>query len=368
MATTTLEDRNAMRESLSRYLDANSDWAALRAGFASPRGYVDQIWSNFASMGLLGCQLAPKFGGVDAGMLDVVAIAEQIGKRLIPIPYVNTGVVGLELLSLACAVNALPKTIIEQIVAGSKVVAIAGAGPCVPYEDESCVMKVIDSPTGVTLTGKVKFVPQGGFADYYVLCLKTGLGLEIFFIESSPAVLTQVMQTNDPAQRLAEIDFNDVPAIRLNYQPNTLKSVQSKAIVAAAAEQLGATRAIFDLTLEYLRTRYQFGRPIGSFQAMKHLAAELYLNLEHAASAVYAAAELLEEGGDQAHRCAALACFTMKDTFREITAHSIQMHGGIAYTQEHVAHLFWRRARSAITLFGRPQYHRENYLQSYEVL
>jgi len=136
--------------------------------------------------------------------------------------------------------------------------------------------------------------------------------------------------------------------------------------VALAGEQAGAARRVFDMTTEYIKTRVQFGRPVGGFQAIKHMAADLLLEVESATSVAQRAAQALAEESPQAQELINLAAFACADAFSQVAATSIQMHGGIAFTWEHPAHLYCRRARADAQLFGSPDFYRERYLSALE--
>jgi alkylation response protein AidB-like acyl-CoA dehydrogenase len=267
------------------------------------------------------------------------------------------------------ASDRMKQELLEQVVAGEIVISIGGTGGFVSLSDKDHTLSTEPSADGWTVNGDVSFVSHGASADYHLLGLRENGAQSLYLVKASDAVSVTPMRTNDPAQRLCKLHFKDAVAIRFEgLDAESLAQVALRAIAASAAEQAGATRAIFEITMEYLRTRYQFGRAIGSFQAMKHMAADLLVEVESATSAALAAAKALDGNAPDAKKFVSLAAFTCKDAFRTVSAQAIQMHGGIAYTEEHIAHLYWRRARAGIPQYGSSDYHREQYLTAREAV
>lgn len=183
----------------------------------------------------------------------------------------------------------------------------------------------------------------------------------------SPGVSIEELPVNDPALRISRITLKDSSAVHLQgLDEADLDDALALALIALAGEQAGGARAIFDITVEYLQTRHQFGRPIGSYQALKHMAADMLLDVESATSVAREAAAGFADGSDDSDELLFLAAFACADAYRSVSAEAIQLHGGIAYTMEHPAHLYWRRARTGLWLFGSSDQHRENYLSILE--
>jgi alkylation response protein AidB-like acyl-CoA dehydrogenase len=169
----------------------------------------------------------------------------------------------------------------------------------------------------------------------------------------------------DPTVRLSTFTFSGTPARRMGTAGwEAIQDAIDHALIAAAGEQVGGTRRIFDMTVDYLKTRIQFGRPIGSFQALKHMAADLLLDVESATSAAQHAADAKAHDSENAAGAVALAGFACAEAYQNVALQAIQMHGGIGFTWEHPAHLFLRRARTGLHLFGGTRLHRERYLVS----
>jgi len=360
------EDRQALRDGFARYLDAEAHEEKLRAGIANNRGYDETIWQQMSEMGLLGIAIPEDFGGVGGGAIDVALVMEEVGGKLLPVPFTSTCVVATEMIT-RFGTDTIKKDLLQKIVAGELTVSIGGTGDFVSLSDDGHSLSAKPSVDGWAMSGQVSFISHAGVADYHLLGLKKDRVQSAYLVKASDAVSAERLSTNDPAQRLFTLNFSDANAIKLEgIDAEGINQVRMRGMAAVAAEQAGATRAIFDITMEYLRTRYQFGRPIGSFQAIKHMAADLLVEVESATSAALAAAKALDAGSPSAPKFISLAAFTCKDAFRTVSAQAIQMHGGIAYTEEHIAHLYWRRARAGLPLFGSSDEHREHYLKSRE--
>lgn len=359
-------DRQALRDGLARYLEAQADEEKLRRGLTTDRGYDEAIWSQMAEMGLHGIAIPDDLGGIGGGAIDVALVMEEVGKKLLPVPFVSTCVVAAEMIARFVP-DDVKQDLLEKIAAGEIVISTGGNSDFIPIVDDHHSLSAKSADNGWAISGEVSFVSHAGHADYHLLGWQDGDVQSAFLVKASKSVSSERLTANDPAQRLFKVNFDHAQAIKLEgLDADDLNQVRMRGVAAAAAEQAGATRAIFDITMEYLRTRYQFGRAIGSFQAMKHMAADLLVEVESATSAALAAAKAIDANSPTAAKFVALAAFTCKDAFREVSAQAIQMHGGIAYTEEHIAHLYWRRARAGLPLFGSSDEHREQYLKSRE--
>ena len=360
------DDRQALRDGFARYLEADAHEEKLRSGIATDHGYDEAIWKQMSEMGLLGIAIPEDLGGIGGGAIDVALVMEEVGKRLVPVPFVSTCVVAAEMIARFAPVD-VKQDLLEKIAAGKLMISTGGNGDFVPLADGDHSLSAKSTDNSWAISGEVSFVSHAGHADYHLIGWQDGDTQSIYLVKASDAVSSERLTTNDPAQRLFRLRLNNAEAIKFEgLDADSLNQVRMRGVAAAAAEQAGATRAIFDITMEYLRTRYQFGRAIGSFQAMKHMAADLLVEVESATSAALAAAKAIDANSPDAAKFVALAAFTCKDAFREVSAQAIQMHGGIAYTEEHIAHLYWRRARAGLPIFGSSDEHREQYLKSRE--
>lgn len=357
------DDRNAMRESLSRFLAAEADEAALRRGMELDRGYDPELWRQVCEMGLTGIAVPEDFGGVGGGARDVEMVCSELGRTLVPLPFLDSCVISTSLLT-ACASNGELKQVTDHVVSGTSIVAVGGDAPFVPLRDCHHELVFHDNQT---VSGTVSLVLNAAVADFVLLGVNVGERIKVVLVPAAENVVRAPQKANDPLLRPNTVRFENAAAIELEQlTASDIEKARMRGVAALAALQAGAARAIFEITIEYLKTRYQFGRPIGSFQALKHMAADLLIEVESAISAAQAAAESIDAGSLEAGRTTALAGFVCTDVFREVAAQAIQMHGGIAYTQEHVAHLYWRRSRAMLAMLGSAEEHREDYLKAWE--
>ena len=226
------------------------------------------------------------------------------------------------------------------------------------------------NPTGdaARLDGVASFVLHGQNANVLLVLANTPDGLAAFEVDPNAAgVIIAALPTFDHTLRLARIAFAAAPARRLMGNAwDAAQAAMNLALVALAGEQAGGCRRTLDFTVDYANNRFQFGRAIGSFQAIKHMAADLLLETESAISAARDAAAKLADQAPDADAAISLAAFACADAFVQTAATSIQMHGGIAFTWAHPAHLYLRRARADAQLFGAPAFHRERFIQLLE--
>ena len=217
-----------------------------------------------------------------------------------------------------------------------------------------------------TLNGCAHYVTWGQVADLILVAARTADGVAVFEVDADAEGFERCAATVfDATVRLSHYTFTDTPARRLGTAGwEAVHEALDYATIASAGEQVGGARRIFDMTVDYLKTRVQFGRQIGSFQALKHMAADLLLDLENATSAAQHAAAEKAAGHHTAGGAIALAGFACAEAYETIAMNAVQMHGGIGFTWEHPAHLFVRRARTGMQLFGGPRLHRERYLVS----
>ncbi|WP_235675919.1 acyl-CoA dehydrogenase family protein [Mycolicibacter arupensis] len=349
---------------------SNSDeLRALRGAVAelmTKRSPDDEVWPELAAMGLLGLLVPEHHGGAGAGLIEVGVVAEELGRVLYPGPYLSTAVLAVNLLLAAddpeqCA------EVLPSIAAGHTRVAVAFA------EGDStrppAKPATVAGGGGATplLSGEKRFVLDADTADLIYVLADSEHGSRIFAVDpAGPGVTVERLTSVDTSRRLCGVRLVDAPATPVGAAGGggtALASALDRSAVALLGEQAGAARFAMEMARDYAKTRYQFGRAIGSFQAVKHMCADMLLEAE---SAVSAARHVAAAGADGSAGWAAdlaLAQAYCSDAFVYVGATNIQVHGGIGFTWEHPAHRYLRRARSDAHLFGSPAWHRERYLQ-----
>jgi alkylation response protein AidB-like acyl-CoA dehydrogenase len=363
VASLSADERNALAEAVRRLLADHSTEDDVRRVMESPEGYDADLWARLSEMGLPGLLIDEAHGGSGAGPLELELVMEEAGAALLCSPLLASAVLAAGLLSALGDTEANDR-LLPGIAAGTTLATLALTGDKGSWTPEGVD---VAADAGGRLSGTAAYVLHGQNADVLLVLANTGDGLQVFEVDpKAPGVAIEASPTFDHTLRMARITFSKAPGSRLQSAGAVWMAVQAAldlALVALAGEQAGGARRVLDFTVDYAKTRIQFGRPIGGFQAIKHMAADLLLESESATSAARNAAAKLAEGAADAPAAISLAAFACADAFVTTTAQSIQMHGGIAFTWIHPAHLYLRRARADAQLFGTPAFHRERYLQ-----
>lgn len=367
MATLSNLERTALRESLDRLLADHAAEPDVRRVMETPSGYDPDLWRRLAEMGVVGLIIDEDYGGSGAGPVELEMVMESAGGALLCGPLLASGVLAAEFLR-ALGDDAARSRLLPGVAAGTTIATVAMTGDRGLWTADAVDVRATKSGKTWRLDGVAGFVLHGQNADVILVVANGPDGLGVFEIEPGAAGIDiEAMPTFDHTLRLARIKFDQAPTRRLDAQVPVWDAVRQAldlALVALAGEQAGGARRCLDFTVDYARSRIQFGRAIGSFQAIKHMAADLLLEAESATSAARHAAERLAQNAPDAPAAISLAAFACADAFTAVTATSIQIHGGIAFTWVHPAHLYLRRARADAQLFGTPPVHRERYLQA----
>ncbi|MEQ0559808.1 acyl-CoA dehydrogenase family protein [Amycolatopsis sp. NEAU-NG30] len=336
------EEALALRDAVRSLLARRSGPEAVRAAIGSPPGYDDKLWSTLCEqIGVAALAIPECHGGAGAGLAEVCVVQAELGRTLTPSPMLGSAVLCGEALLLAGNDEACER-LLPGIAAGTTVAALAWSDV-----DGRWTPAVTASAAG--LDGRACYVLDGDTADVLLAVARTDDGTGLFEVPVA-GVRRERVTAVDPTRRLATVEFAATPARRLDFGGFTgpLRKLRDTAVVAVAAEQVGAAARALELTVEYTKQRRQFGRPIGSFQALKHRMADVHVHVEAARSALYAA---LTEGDAEAVMTAKVVC---SEAFSHAAAEMIQLHGGIAITWEHDAHLYFKRAHGTALLFGDP--------------
>lgn len=360
---TTLEERRAIAETVGKLLAEESGEKRVRAVMETRDGIDRELWSGLARMGIAGLLVPSRFGGAGLGPVELELVAEEIGAALACTPFLSSSVLAAGLLT-ASQDEAACARLLPGIAAGTTIATVAVAGERGSWQPEDVTVRAEGTKDGAFLSGTASYVMHAGVADVLLVAAATSDGLGLFEVTPHGAgVAIEALPTFDRTLRLDRIAFTHAPATRIGGAGRpAIDAALRLALVGRVGEQAGGARRIFDMTVEYTKTRIQFGRPIGGFQAIKHMAAELLLEAESATSAARDAALQLAQDHDGADEAIDLAAFACADSFAKIAAMAIQMHGGIAFTWEHPAHLYLRRARAYSYLLGSSDLHRERFL------
>ncbi len=365
----------ALRDSVRALLGDRVPESAVRATMETDRGYDPAVWQALADLGVVGLIVAERYGGSGAGPIELERVMEEAGAALLGSPLLASSVIAAALLAAADD-QAAADRYLPGIADGSRIATAALTGLTGTWTADGIAVLAapLDSsaaagPVGASwrLDGTASFVLHGQNADLLLVAARGPDGIGLFAADlPQDAVTVTALPTFDRTLRLAQVEFAGAAATPVGDPGagwSTIEQALDVGRVALAGEQAGGAQRALEMTVEYAKVRVQFGRPIGSFQAIKHMAADLLLESESAISAARNAAALLAAGDPAAGAAISLAAFACADAFTTVAATAIQMHGGIAFTWEHPAHLYLRRARADAQLLGAPSFYRERYLQ-----
>ncbi len=255
------------------------------------------------------------------------------------------------------------KDFLPGIASGETIATVAFTEPSGKWDEAGITMEATKSGDGYTLSGTKSFVLDGHTANLILVAARTGGSVSLFAVDGAASGLTRTpLSTMDQTRKQAKLDFDNTPARLIGTEGqgwDVLSRVLDLAAVGLAAEQVGGAQECLEMAVQYAKDRVQFGRPIGSFQAIKHKCADMLLEVESAKSAAYYAGWCASELNDELPSVASLAKSYCSEAYFHTTAENIQIHGGIGFTWEHPAHLYFKRAKSSELLFGDPTYHRE---------
>ncbi|QQM38707.1 acyl-CoA dehydrogenase family protein [Streptomyces liliifuscus] len=369
------EEQEELRRTVRAFLADTSPETETRRLMETPRGFDRALWRRMGTeLGLQGLAVPEEYGGAGYGPVEVGVVMEELGRALTCAPFLSSAVLATTTL-LRCDDEDARKRLLPGLASGELVgtLALTEGSPPGPdglggaptrWDAEGIRLTARESAGSWLLTGHKMFVLDGAAADVVLTVARTGEGIGVFWVDGDAAGLTrEPLPTMDPTRRQARLDYHDVPATRLRTRSGDgwglVSEVLDRAAVALAAEQVGVASRALDMAVEYARVRQQFGRPIGSFQAVKHLLADVLLEVESARAAAHYALLAAENEDPELPAVASLAKAFCSDACLQATEQNIQVHGGIGFTWEHPAHLYLKRAKTSQLLFGDPTYHRE---------
>jgi len=357
------EEQEELRKTVRSFLDQKSPETEVRRLMETDEGYDPAVWKQMGEqLGLQGLIVPEEFGGSGYSYVELGVVLEEMGRALLCAPYFSTVVLAGNAL-LHSGDDAAKKDYLPGIASGETIATLAFTEPSGKWDEAGITMEAMKKGDGWVLNGTKSFVLDGATASLILVAARTGKGVSLFGVEGDASGLTRTaLSTMDQTRKQAKLEFNGTPARLIGTEGDgwkTLSTVLDLAAVALAAEQVGGAQKVLDMSVEYAKVRIQFGRPIGSFQAIKHKCADMLLEVESAKSAAYYGMWCASEMNDELPSVASLAKAYCSEAYFHSAAENIQIHGGIGFTWEHPAHLYFKRAKSSELLFGDPTYHRE---------
>jgi alkylation response protein AidB-like acyl-CoA dehydrogenase len=357
------EEQEQLREFVRSFLGDKSSEEAVREQMDTEQGYDEAVWNQMAEqMGLQALAIPEEYGGQGFSFVEQVVVLEEMGRALLCAPYFSSCVLAANAI-LQSGDDTAKKELLPGIAAGETRAALAFTEESGRWDEGGITMQATQNGDSWTLDGTKMYVLDGHTANLLIVAARTDKGVSFFQVAADAAGLTRTaLSTMDQTRKQAKLEFSAVPAAMIGEDGTgwaALETVLDLAAVALAAEQVGGAQMCLDMSVEYAKVRVQFGRPIGSFQAIKHKCADMLLEVESAKSAAYYAGWCAAEMNDELGQVASLAKSYCSEAYFHAAAENIQIHGGIGFTWEHPAHLYFKRAKSSELLFGDPTYHRE---------
>ncbi|MFA9411420.1 MAG: acyl-CoA dehydrogenase family protein [Deltaproteobacteria bacterium] len=365
------QDQDELRRAARRFLEVASSEERVRAAMETEQGYDSATWQQLSEeLAWTALTIPEEYGGLGMSYLDLHPLMEEMGRALLCSPFFSTICLGANALLLGG--NGVQKERhLPGIAAGETTATLAYAEKNGQLDAAGIEATYSRSAAGYILRGTKSYVLDGHTADLLIVAARTensegAEGVSLFLVPGdADGVKRAWLPTMDQTRRLASVELNDVVV-----PPDALVGEEGRgwalcertldlARIALAAEQVGAAEMCLDMSVEYAKVRKQFGRPIGSFQAIKHKCADMLMMIESARSAAFYASALAGQGERDLEEAASSAKAFCSDAFFHCAAENIQIHGGIGFTWEHAAHMYFKRAKAAEVLFGAPSFHRE---------
>jgi alkylation response protein AidB-like acyl-CoA dehydrogenase len=351
------DEQQQLKESARAFLSGECPTSTLRKIMASDDGYPRELYAQIAKLGWSGLIVPEEFGGAGLGMLDMAMILEEGGYAAMPGPFLFSSVLAASALKLGGSkqMNSKWLTALAEGRAIGTVGVVESAGSIEPVDIAAIARK---DGAGWRLNGTKMFVPYANVADFIVVAAKTNAREIFLFVvdTKSPGVTIRSLKNLDLTRRVSSVELIFAPAESLCGGADLFGKLIDVAAIAIAADSLGGTERALEMAVEYSKVREQFGKPIGSFQALKHAAAEIVADLEPSRALLWYAAH---GAGENSSREASMAKARLCDIYSRGTDRAVLMHGGIGFTWEHDMHLWFKRARFNESYFGSPSYHRE---------
>ena len=366
-----LSEQQVMLQTSARdFLDKECPKRLVRQMIDDERGYSPELWKKMAELGWQALVIPEEFGGVGSSFLDLVVLLEEMGRALVPGPFVST-IVHCARPIAGFGTDEQKRRLLPAIAGGDLIMTMALAEAEGGLEASDIATAARNSGGGFVINGRKMFVPDAHVADYFLCVTRTSggsadsEGISVFLIDAkAPGISIRKLRTIS-GEKLCEVVFSDamVPTSALLGEVDggwpIVSRILEEAQVAESAWMTGGARWVLETSVQYACTRVQFGVPIGSFQAIQHKCADMAVEVEGATSAMYYAAWAVAENDTQMPMAASVAKAWCSDTFKHAAINGIQIHGGIGYTWDHDMHLYLKRAKASEVAFGDADYHRD---------
>src|SRR5262245_33766770 len=366
------DEQEQFRAAIRRFLHEKSPPTEVRRLMDTAAGYNPEVWHQLSEqLALPGIHIPEQYGGAGFGMVELCIVMEEMGRALLCAPYLSTTVLATNAI-LNAGTEGQKLSLLPELASGARLAALAVTEPNGQWDPHAIELVATPVAEGFLLEGAKSYVVDGHVADLLVVAGRVPRtagydGLALFTVRADASDVDRRLQDSmDATRKLARIEFHGAPAqllCNVKDGANALVRTLNQAAIALANEMVGGAQALLDAAVNYAKLRVQFGRTIGSFQAIKHKCADLLLDLELAKSAAYYAAQAAAADDPEWAALACVAKAAASETYLRIAADCIQIHGGIGFTWDNDTHLWFKRAKSSEVFLGQPHYHRELLLQ-----
>jgi len=370
------DEQEQFRAAIRRFLDDKSPTTEVRRLMGTSEGYNPAVWRQLSEeLALPGIHIPEKYGGAGFGMVELCIVTEELGRALLCAPYFSTAVLAANAI-LNAGTEEQKSRMLPDIATGKRLAALAITETNGSWDPSHIEVVATADADGYRLDGVKSYVVDGHLADLLIVAARVpksaGIeGLALYTLDArSAGVQRRLLESVDPTRKIARIDFHGAHAELIGQLDSGAKPIArtlDQAAVALASEMVGGAQALLDSAVNYAKLRVQFGRTIGSFQAIKHKLADMLLDVELAKSAAYYAAQAAATEDREWPALASLAKAAASDAYMRTAIECIQIHGGIGFTWDNDTHLWFKRAKSSEVFLGQPSYHRELLMQRWGI-
>ena len=363
------EGQQMLKTSARAFLERECPHTYVREMEENEKGYTTEMWEKLADLGWLGLVIPERYGGLEMSFLNMALLLEEMGRANLPGPFFSTVVLG-SLAVLEAGSDSQKDDLLPKIAEGQAIVTLALTEPSATWEASGIQATADVKGDGFVINGTKLFVPNAHAADYLLVAARTSQsedpeeGVTLFIVPSSAAGLSQTLLKTVASDRQSEVVMNGVSAPASSVLGEVgegwpvVRRVLQYGAVGKCAEMIGGAEAVLEMTVDYAKERKQFGRPIGSFQAIQHHCANMATDVETSKYIAYQAAWKLGEGQEASVEVATAKAW-VSDAYKRVCALAHQCHGAIGFTREHNLQLYTRRAKAAELAFGDADFHRE---------
>ena len=370
------DEQEQFRSAVRRFLNLKSPTTEVRRLMATAEGYDPAVWRQLSEdLALPGIHIPEQYGGAGFGMVELCIVTEELGRALLCAPYFSTAVLAANAI-LNAGNEAQKASLLPDLASGARLATLAITELDGNWDPSGIAVVATPDADGYRLDGVKSYVVDGHIADLLIVAARVPKtssreGLALFTLDANAGgVDRRLLESMDPTRKIARIDFHGAHASLLGNLDDGAKPILctlDQAAVALANEMMGGAQVLLDSAVKYSKMRVQFGREIGSFQAIKHKLADMLLDVELAKSAAYYAAQAAAVEDPEWPGLASLAKAAASETYLHTAAETIQIHGGIGFTWDNDTHLWFKRAKSSEVFLGQPSYHRELLMQRWGV-